>query len=221
MSTYQPLSGSIAFKVIEHLKTLKPDEEIATGPLCDAVGLDRADQINSFMLPALNAGVVSRRNIAEKGRMNWWRLVRPGELKVAMPAAAQEHKVDLPAVTVTHEKPPAAGEPAGALAPAKSAKADMPVPRFQDAPAPAAKPAKPSKPEPKPEVNPGVSTTFVEGGVVVFTDPPAEPEEPQEPDAWISARTGAIVLTGVEPDPEDGSITLLPELVANIRELLR
>jgi hypothetical protein len=44
-------------------------------------------------------------------------------------------------------------------------------------------------------------------------------EEPAEFDAWLSARTGGMVLTGVEVD-EDGAITLQPDHVDYLRKLL-
>lgn len=44
-------------------------------------------------------------------------------------------------------------------------------------------------------------------------------EEAEEPDAWYSVRTGAMVVTGV-PQEEDGSFILPAELVADIRRQL-
>lgn len=42
------------------------------------------------------------------------------------------------------------------------------------------------------------------------------PEEDVEPDAYISCRTGEIVLVGIEPD-EEGRITIPPDLVQAIK----
>lgn len=74
MNNYKPMVGSVAFRAIAHLKTLAPGEEIATGPLSDAIELDKPDTLGMYLTPALNAGVISRRIKPELGRMNWWRL---------------------------------------------------------------------------------------------------------------------------------------------------
>lgn len=189
MSDYQPLRGSIAWKVIEHLKTLKPGEEIATGPLCDAIGMDRPDQINAFMAPAINAGLVSRRNIPEKGRMNWWRLVRPEQApKVDMSAAG-------PVVN-----PICSGCTSETCWDKGCQKLAPEIPRLQDTVADAAAVA--SKPVRKPEVAPPA-------------EPEPQPEEEPEFDFAIY-RSGAMLLWGVQ-QLEDGSILLSPEQVADIR----
>lgn len=47
-------------------------------------------------------------------------------------------------------------------------------------------------------------------------EPTAEEEEAEEPDAWVSCRTGAIVVTGV-PQEEDGSFILPADLVQSIK----
>jgi hypothetical protein len=99
------------------------------------------------------------------------------------------------------------------------------------------KTAAPAEPQPAPELQPvdvpvflasseaekvdmpefPGSATSVEAGV----DTPAQPDpEPSEPDAWFSARTGCVVLTDIELD-EDGSITLLPQLVRAIVRMAR
>lgn len=44
----------------------------------------------------------------------------------------------------------------------------------------------------------------------------AEEEEAEEPDAWVSCRTGTIVVTGV-PQEEDGSFILPADLVQSIK----
>lgn len=86
----------------------------------------------------------------------------------------------------------------------------------------------PSVEEAKPEVKPEVAAALEDAKAGLgmpqqwepkADDPGPDPaDEAQEPDAWLSARTGAVVLTGVVVDP-DGSITLLPELVRAIVRL--
>lgn len=96
--------------------------------------------------------------------------------------------------------PPA---PAGTAAPAPTA-----PPAPTPAPTPAATSAPTPAPAPEETTVPGLDEALE-----------AETEEDDEPDAFISCRTGEVVLVGLDPD-EEGRITIPADLVTAIRSRL-
>lgn len=216
--SYEPLKGSVAHRAIEHLKTLAAGVEIATGPLCDAIGMDRPDTLNAYMAPALAAHLVSRRIIPEKGRMNWWRL-GAGAGFVPAPMPVPRPGSDVPAPSRAPGAPPA---------PTKlCADCDRQICRDKgcmngrqsQVTAPEATPT-PAPAKPAPTLA-DASTSEVVGLEVEEQTGESTEEEVEEVafNFWHSGVTGEMVLHGVHVDDE-GDVTLSREQVLAIQRYL-
>jgi hypothetical protein len=100
-------------------------------------------------------------------------------------------------------RPPAMTPPRGTSAPTESVEKTV-----QPAPAPIA-----TRP---PEPAPALADASITDGVAAEVDEQGEVAEEAETDAYVSCRTGEIVIVGIDPD-EDGRITIPADLVALIK----
>lgn len=190
--SYQPQPGTVASRVIEHLRSLPAGEEIATGPLADAIGLDHPETMNSFMAAALIAGLVVRRIIPEKGRMNWWRMAGVQSQPIASPTPAPAPRQPKLCAgcerSICVEKGCVAARVAGTFA----------------TPTPAPIPAAPMV-EARAKAKPTPALSVREYVEKIGSDAPAQEVRPF--DAWFSGRSGQMYLRGVSIN-EDGDAIL-------------
>lgn len=129
-------------------------------------------------------------------------LPRTGQVSFADGVAVSA--VPLPAAASA----PAAAAPASAPPPAPEPEAALPVPPAPPAAADTQAPCEPQAPAAEPEAQDDLAS-----------DVPGGEGDAFQPDAFISCRTGEIVLVGIEPD-EEGRVTIPADLVELLRRQL-
>jgi hypothetical protein len=135
---------------------------------------------------------------------------RPVRHALRRPAAALHRLADRP--RAANEKVVAAPAPAPAPTPAPTqSPAPAPAPARLRPPAPAPAPTPAPTPAPEPQAPARAALAAVEALIALEEEDGAE-----EPDAYVSCRTGEIVLVGLQPD-EQGRITIPVDLVTLIK----
>lgn len=191
--SYQPHEGTVAYRALAWLKArdkLAPGFEAASAVLAEGIDTDAA-LVSSSLLRCVEAGLVKVRTKPENKRLLWWSL-GDGKPLVKEPDVLP-HRNEAPDV-----KPlPGAMFPGGI-------RGDEPV----DKPAPdAAAGSMPSE---------SLTMRIGERRIGVDDKPPVVAEGF---DVWLSARTGGMVLIGVQLD-DDGHLTLQHDQVRMIRRAL-
>lgn len=211
--------------LIDAMRAVAVERPIWTKVQCAEVMEIVSSQVPAYLLRAVDHGVVHQR--ITHGKQEYSLVPFPPAATPA-PQPPRENFVPAPmraprpGSDVHHVNPPARPAPAGTgpAAPDGLAVSSLPpTPMAAPGPAPATVFEAERAPTPAPaplEPAPAAADASIPEEVVPGID---GDEDAEQPDAWLSCRTGAIVLTGVTSD-EDGSITLEPDLVAQIKRVL-
>ncbi len=196
--TYQTQPGTVPHRVIAHLRTLPAGATVSTADLCEALGVDDGAVISASMGPARKAGLVTGGALPGKGRTFWW----------SLGAGRPEPDLDDDDKPVQRRVPAAEAKP-------------LEIPRF--ATNAFGGPLKPvvvvTRPDPQ-DVFPGEPGFPAAGTAPEPTYVVEKINKPRQPfDAWLSGKTGAMVLVGVVLD-EDGEVTLDAHDVQVLRNVL-
>lgn len=68
---YEPVPGTIPYKVIKHLESLPPGTKVNTTQLIEALGQTHVGNLNTVLVPPVKAGWIKRDHVPYTNRVVW------------------------------------------------------------------------------------------------------------------------------------------------------